>query len=83
MTPSKPVGTGNTRLKFDNKPTISPTDAAKKKNPALEEDMFGQDALGSEIGTSAEYAAGSKKEYFDKGVFDHKMPNTMLPTLDY
>ena len=33
MTPSKPVGTGATRLKFDNKPAIGPTDDAKKKNP--------------------------------------------------
>lgn len=79
----KPVGTGNTRLKFDEKAKIWPTDDAKKSNPKMETSLFGEDALGSEIPATDEYAAGSKKEYFQKGVFDHKMPNTILPTTDY
>ncbi len=83
LSADKPVGTGNTRLKFDNKPSIGPTDDAKKKNPALEESMFNQDALGSEIPATGEYAAKSKKGYFMEKCFDHIMPNTISPTENY
>lgn len=82
FTADKPVGTGNTRLKFNNKPSIGPSDDAKKANPKLQMDMFGKDAVGSEIGTNANYAAKSKKGYFNKGVFDHK-DNEISPTLNY
>lgn len=78
----KAVGTGATRLKFDEKPDVWPTDDAKKKNPGLEEDLFDEDALGSEIPTTDDYAAGSKKEYMDKNVFKYKS-NEMNPTTDY
>lgn len=82
MTPSKPVGTGATRLKFNEKPTIWPTEEAKKSNPALETSLVSKDALGSEIGTNAKYAAKSKKGYYDKSVTNFK-PNVMLPTENY
>lgn len=83
MTPDKAVGTGNTRLKFQEKVDISPESEAKKANPKMETGMFGEDALGSEIPATGEYAAKSKKEYFDSKVFNHKMPNTILPTANY
>lgn len=84
MTPSKPVGTGQTRLKFNNKPSIWPTDEASKPNPKLEESkLFSQDALGSEIPATGEYAAKSKKGFYTEKTFDHEMPNTLWPTENY
>jgi len=80
--PSKPKGTGETRLKFDNKPKIGATDDAKKANPKLNMDMFNKNALSSSIPADGEYAAKSKKSYFDGSVFEHKS-NEMNPTEDY
>lgn len=82
FSPSKPVGTGNTRLKFNNSPKIAPDADAKKSNPALQMDMFGKDALGSEIGTNANYAAKSKKGFYNEGMCNTK-PNQISPTLNY
>ena len=75
-------GTGNTRLPFEEHPDIYPEGEDKGSNPKLEESMFGEEALGSEIPATNDYAPKSKKEYFSDKVFDHK-PNTMLPTSEY
>ncbi len=82
MSADKPVGTGNTRLKFDNSPKIGPTDEAKKANPALQMELFGKNALKGEIPATGEYAAKSKKGFYNESTFAHK-PNEMLPTTNY
>lgn len=82
LSASKPVGTGNTRLKFDNSPTIAATDEGKKKNPALQTGMFGASALGSQMSADGEYAAKSKKGFYNESVFEHK-DNEILPTENY
>lgn len=88
MKKEKNYGAGKSRLPFSETPAIGGQDEGKKVNKSLDTSMFGDDALKSDIATTPDYSAGSKKEYFQpgKGMEDclpYIEENEISPTSNY
>lgn len=83
MKADKAIGTGETRLKFNNDPTVAPSPDEKKPNKKLEMSLFGPDALESQVATTPDYAAKSKKGYFNENAWKHIEDNEVSPTTNY
>lgn len=79
----KPVGTGKTCLPYDRDPSIGGDSDAKKPNKKLEMSLFGADALESQIATTPDYAAKSKKGFYNDSAWKHIEENEISPTADY